>query len=377
MAIREIQAKTILRKRKKIDSWFISHYAMNLYRGCLHNCAYCDGRAERYYVEGEFGRDIVVKTNAIEILERELDPRRRRKPLKRSYMLLGGGVGDSYGPVEEKYGLTRRALELIDRFGWPVHILTKSTLVERDIDLLRRFRAHSRAMVSFSFSSMEAEICARFEPLAAPPQERLDSMARIRSQGVSVGMFLMPVIPLISDFPEMIDSAIKMGKRAGAQFVIFSPMTLKTGRQKDHFLHVLKRHFPDLLIEYEVLYPDSDWGHPSRQYSRLVFDLFHRSAAKHRIPVRIPNALFGDLLSENDRAVVILEQIDYVLKCLGRSSPYGYAANSISRLDRPLGEYESRLRTLKGVGKTTERLLREIIHSGRSGYHEKLIGVHP
>ena len=81
--IREIEAKSILRKHKKIDSWFISRYGMNLYRGCTHNCVYCDGRAEGYYVDGEFGEDVVVKTNAIEILRRELDPKRKRVPLKR------------------------------------------------------------------------------------------------------------------------------------------------------------------------------------------------------------------------------------------------------------------------------------------------------
>ena len=82
MTISEVEAKSILRKHKRIDSWFISHYGMNLYRGCLHNCAYCDGRAEKYYVEGEFGKDVVVKTNALEVLNRELDPKRKRIPLK-------------------------------------------------------------------------------------------------------------------------------------------------------------------------------------------------------------------------------------------------------------------------------------------------------
>ena len=95
MTIREINAKSILRKRKKIDSWFVSHYGMNLYRGCHHNCVYCDGRSEGYYVEGEFGRDIWVKINAIDILRKELDPRRKRTPFRRSFIMMGGGVGDS------------------------------------------------------------------------------------------------------------------------------------------------------------------------------------------------------------------------------------------------------------------------------------------
>lgn len=374
MVLREIEAKTILRKRKRIDSWFISHYGMNLYQGCLHNCAYCDGRFDGYYVQGNFGRDITVKTNAVEVLQRELDPRRRRKPLKRSYMLLGGGIGDSYGPMEKKYRLARKTLQLLERLRWPVHIITKSTLVERDLDLLLRIQDCSRALVSFSFSSMDPELCACYEPHVPSPRKRLETMARLHSQGVAVGMLLMPVIPFVSDYPEMIDRAVKMGQQAGAQFILFSPMTLKSGKQKDHFLQVLKRYHPELLIEYDVLYPDSKWGHPQKEYSRLVFELFYGSARKHRIPVRIPSALFGDMVSENDLAVVILEQIDFVLRSTGRSSPYGYAAHQIAQMSEPIGDNYDRLREIKGVGKMTERLLREIIRTGRSRYHEKLCG---
>lgn len=93
MTIREMKVKSILRKYKKTYFWFISYYGMNLYRGCTHNCIYCDGRAEGYYVDGEFGEDVTVKINAADILRRELDPKRRRKLLKRSFIMIGGGVG--------------------------------------------------------------------------------------------------------------------------------------------------------------------------------------------------------------------------------------------------------------------------------------------
>ncbi|MBU4227917.1 hypothetical protein KJ813_02845 [bacterium] len=130
MTIIEIAAKSILRKYKKIDSWFISRYGMNLYRGCIHNCIYCDGRSESYYVDGEFGEDVTVKINAIEILRRELDPKRKRAPFKRSFIMIGGGVGNSYQPIEEKYQLSRKVLELIEEYDFPIHVLTKSTLIK-------------------------------------------------------------------------------------------------------------------------------------------------------------------------------------------------------------------------------------------------------
>ncbi|MHC1604482.1 MAG: hypothetical protein ACXQTP_00720 [Candidatus Methanofastidiosia archaeon] len=115
MTIREIEAKSILRKYRKIDSWFISRYGMNLYRGCAHNCAYCDGRAEGYYVDGEFGKDVAVKVNAINILRRELNPKRKRSPFKQSFVMAGGGVGDYYSSlnflfnkIAKKYDMPKR-----------------------------------------------------------------------------------------------------------------------------------------------------------------------------------------------------------------------------------------------------------------------------
>lgn len=89
MAITEITAKTVLRKQKQVDSWFCSSYGMNLYRGCVHNCAYCDGRSEGYYAPENFGSDIEIKVNTPEILKRELDPARKRKPMRPGFIFLG------------------------------------------------------------------------------------------------------------------------------------------------------------------------------------------------------------------------------------------------------------------------------------------------
>lgn len=151
MPLIETRAKSLLRKQKKIESWFVSRYGMNLYRGCTHNCAYCDGRAEKYRVQGEYGRDVEVKVNAAQLLKKELDPSRRRIPLKKGFVFVGGGVCDTYQPAEQTCGLTRGALEILADSNFPVHILTKSTLVLRDAELIRKINTNTRAMVSFSF----------------------------------------------------------------------------------------------------------------------------------------------------------------------------------------------------------------------------------
>ena len=373
MTIKEIEAKSILRKHKKIDSWFISHYGMNLYRGCAHNCVYCDGRSEKYNVDGEFGEDVTVKVNAIELLRRELKPKRKRTPLKKSFIMIGGGVGDSYQPIEKSYQLTRKSLELMYEYNLPVHMLTKSTLIERDIDILKKINEKNRAIVSFSFSSVNDKISAIFEPGVPSPSERLKTLAFFKSEGIPCGMFLLPVIPFITDKQELMEESVRKASEVGLDFVIFGGMTLKDGRQKDYFFNVLKEHYPDLVKEYQKIYTAGKWGQASGEYYNSINLTFNRIAKKYKMPKRIPYALFKDTLSENDLVIVILEHIDYFLKLEGRRSPYGYAAYSISKLKEPLSSMKGELRKLKGIGRTTEGIILEILETGTSSYYEKLL----
>jgi len=371
--VRKIKAKSILRKYKKIDSWFVSRYGMNLYRGCIHNCVYCDGRTEKYNVLGEFGCDIDVKINAIEILNKELNPRNKRNPLRKEYIMLGGGVGDSYQPVEKEYKLTRKSLDLLYNYNFPVSILTKSTLVKRDIEIIKKINKKNRAIVSFSFSSADDKISKIFEPGVPPPSKRLEVMRLFKTNNIATGMFLMPVIPFITDKPDIIKDTIEKAKDVGVDFIIFSGMTLKEGRQKKYFLDVLKKVYPDLITEYHHIYKDNKWGNTITSYYESIHRTFSVISKKYKIPIRIPPYLFNDLLTENDLVKVILEQLDYILKIYNRKSPYRYAAYSISKIQKPLSEMKNNLRSIKGVGPTTERIILEILKTGSSSHYEKLL----
>ena len=373
MNVRKIKAKSILRKYKKIDSWFVSRYGMNLYRGCIHNCVYCDGRTEKYNVLGEFGCDIDVKINAIEILNKELNPRNKRNPLRKEYIMLGGGVGDSYQPVEKEYKLTRKSLDLLYNYNFPVSILTKSTLVKRDIEIIKKINKKNRAIVSFSFSSADDKISKIFEPGVPPPSKRLEVMRLFKTNNIATGMFLMPVIPFITDKPDIIKDTIEKAKDVGVDFIIFSGMTLKEGRQNKYFLDVLKKVYPDLITEYHHIYKDNKWGNTITSYYESIHRTFSVISKKYKIPIRIPPYLFNDLLTENDLVKVILEQLDYILKIYNRKSPYRYAAYSISKIQKPLSEMKNNLRSIKGVGPTTERIILEILKTGSSSHYEKLL----
>jgi len=373
MNVNEIQAKSILRVQNKIESWFLSYYGMNLYRGCAHNCVYCDGRSEKYRVDGEFGEDVVVKINAVDVLRRELNAKRKHRSLKKGYMLLGGGVGDSYQPVEEKYKLARKTLELLVGYDYPVHILTKSTLVKRDFDLLRKINEKNRVVVSFSFSSADDKISKVFEPGVPPPSERLETMRFFKENGIAVGMFLLPVIPFITDKPDVIHETIKRADDVGVDFIIFGGMTLKDGKQKDYFFKTLQNNYPELVVDYHNIYKGDKWGNAVGEYYESINQTFYAITKEYGIPRRIPPTLYQDVLSENDKVVVMLEHLDYLLKLQGKRSSYGYAAYSISKIKQPLPSIKNDLQSIKGVGKVTESIILEILNTGRSLYYEKLL----
>jgi DNA repair photolyase len=373
--IKEVKAKSILRRHKKIDSWFLSHYGINLYRGCTHDCVYCDGRNEKYQVGGEYGKEVSVKVNAIELLDRELDPSRKRKPMPRGFIIICGGVSDAYQPVEAKYKLARKTLELIYRHNYPVHILTKSTLVERDLDLLKKINRQAKSLVCFSFSSVNDEISKIFEPSVPSPSKRLKTIKRLKQAGIACGMYLLPVIPFITDTPKMMEHTLKKSQDAGIDFIIFGTMTLKEGVQKQYFMKMLKKHFPKLVTQYETTYSQSSqWGEASFNYNTSVHKLFNQLATDYHIPKRIPPSIYKYWINKQDLILVILEHLDYLLKLNNRKSPYGYAAYSLSKLKAPIENLCTKeLLKIRGVGPATVKIIKEIIQTGTCSLYEGLL----
>jgi len=371
MVLKEVEAKSILRKHKKIDSWFISRYGMNLYRGCQHACAYCDGQAESYYVESDFSNEVEVKVNAPRLLRRELDPSRKRKPFKKGFVMLGGGVSDSYQPVEKKYRITREALNIIKEFNFPVHVLTKSTAAAEDLAVIKAINKQSRAVFSMSFSSVDERLSSIFEPGVPPPEKRLQTLRRFKDEGIAAGMFLMPVIPFVTDTAELMEEALQKASEYGLDYVVFGGMTLKDGRQKNSFFNTLEGFMPELISEYDEIYTDSKWGNASSAYYKKLHKTFYSAAKKYKIPLRIPAKIFEDILDTQDLAVVILEQLDYLLKLKGSPSSFSHAAYTLSKINLPLSSVQDELRSYRGIGPKTMSLLKQIFASGRCQWYEK------
>ncbi len=373
MTVREVRAKSLLRKASRIDSWFLSSCGLNLYRGCAHNCAYCDGRAEKYAVAGEFGSEVAVKVNAVDLLRRELAPPRRSsaRPSPGGYVLLGGGVGDSYQPAEERYRLARAALEVLLELGKPVHVLTKSTLVARDLDLLLSIHARSGAILSVSFSCADDGLAARFEPGVPPATDRLRLLERGKGAGLPTGMFLMPALPFLTDTEEVLGQTLKRAAEVGVDFVVFGGLTLKPGRQKEHYLATLAAFRPELAERTRRLYPEGE--QEPKRHAGQVRTRFAVLAAAHRLPVRIPPALYAGLLSPAQRAVVTLEHLDYLLGLSGRPSPYRSAARQLAENPELAEAGQLELFPATGWGKQAAQVLEGLRRTGRCQLLERLL----
>ncbi len=299
----ETDAKTLLRRSAGTDPWFLGKFGMNLYRGCEHGCAYCDGRAERYYVTGVFERDIQVKRNALELLQRELG--RRREP---GFVFVGGGVSDAYQPAERSYELARGALLLCRDHQVPVHLLTKSALVERDLDLLAEINQATRAVLSFSIASTNERHREVFEPRAAPFAERWRLLARAKELGLGTGVMATPILPGLSDQPESLSGLVRTARDSGVDFVCFGGLTLRPGIQKQSYLEVLGAAYPNLRDGYERLYAaERPSGMPLGRSLERLEERGRGALADCGMPGRMPWRLFHGLLPTYAEVGVLLE----------------------------------------------------------------------
>ncbi len=388
--VKQIQAKSILRRHGGVDAWFLGGCGMNLYRGCAHDCAYCDGRAEKYRVEGRFAEEVCVKSNALEILKKELPPaadrdgysaglfpdcpapRGRRSKGVSGFIILGGGVGDSYQPAEADCRLSRGVLELLEERGLSVHVLTKSSLVLRDADILSRINEKTRAVVSFSISTVNDGLAAVFEPGASPPSERLAALARLKSLGIGCGVFLLPVIPFVSDSGDAIEEAVRAARGAGADFIAFGGMTLKEGRQKEHFFAVLERIRPDLVEPCRELYANSArYGEPAGGYFKEIGGRFAAASSRHGMPPRMPRPMFEGRIAGIELAMILMEHADAMLALEGKSSSYRRVAACVARFGKPVTP--DNVSEIRGIGAAAAAMIREILETGTSRLYEDLL----
>lgn len=248
---------------------------MNLYRGCSHGCIYCDSRSKCYQMNHDF-EDIEVKENALELLEAAL--RRKRKRC----MIGTGAMTDPYLPLEKNLGYTRKALLLIEKYGFGVALQTKSNLVLRDLDILRQINEKTKAVVQMTLTTADEKLCRIIEPNVSTTNERFEALKALRDAGIPTVVWLCPVLPFINDTEENIRTILGMCVEAGVRGVLCFGMglTLREGN-REYFYRQLDIHFPRLKERYIREYGNNYMVDSPR--STELMRLFHRICEENGI----------------------------------------------------------------------------------------------
>jgi DNA repair photolyase len=293
--VTEVEVKTILNRKKIRDTWFLDDYTINPYLACSFNCLFCYIRGSKYGTHME--KKLQVKKNALALLAKQL--RARAKKNQQGIIVLSSAT-EPYLQAEEKLELTRQMLELIYHYRFAVHVLTRSSLVTRDLDLLRKINEAAilprdlqkkglpGAFVTFSFSTDDDAIAKIFEPGATPPSERLKTMQAVHHAGFLTGVSLMPLLPHISDSFEQLNAMLPRLKAHGARYIMPAGLTLFGEGPADSKTLVFKaidQHFPRLAAKYRELFMENQpASHPYYvQMQRTVSALLKKHGIRDRI----------------------------------------------------------------------------------------------
>ena len=229
-------------------------WTINPYRGCEFACKYCYARYTHEFMEMRDGVDfeqkIYAKQHAAELLRHEL------RKVKRGEDIAIGTATDPYQPIEKKLEITRAILhEFARHSGLELGIVTKSAMVARDIDLLKEIGQNNRISVSFTVTTVDADLARMIEPRAPRPDLRLEALKNLRDAGIRAGVICAPVLPGITDSPRQLEAVVKAAVDAGAAHIYANPLFLKPCSAAV-FLPFLKEHFPKLVREYETRFKE-------------------------------------------------------------------------------------------------------------------------
>ncbi|MBR3840126.1 MAG: radical SAM protein [Erysipelotrichales bacterium] len=225
-----------------------SSNGMNVYRGCSHGCIYCDSRSTCYQMNHLF-EDIEVKVNATTLLESKL--RSKRKPC----MIGTGSMCDPYLPLEKNLSITRKCLELIYQYGYGATVHTKSTLILRDIELLKKINEKTKCVVQMTLTTYDEKLCRIIEPNVASTKERLEVLMKCKEYNIPTVVWLSPILPYINDTLDNLKGILNYCKEANVYGIIYfgAGLTLREGN-REYFYQKLDEHFPGLKEIYQKRY---------------------------------------------------------------------------------------------------------------------------
>ena len=281
-----IDAKTIISQYIENNQWFGINYNMNIYKGCCHGCIYCDSRSSCYGIE-DFDR-VRAKDNAVEIIRKELRGKRKKG------VVGTGAMSDPYNPFEKKERLTRGALKQINNFNFGVAIATKSSLITRDIDILKKIKEHSPVLIKMTITTLDDELCSKIEPNVSLSSERFNAIKKLSDNGIYTGVLLMPILPFINDDEENIIGIVKKAHECGAKFIFAYGMgvTLREN-QRQHYYEKLIELFPEekLAKKYIEIY-ENRYEYQSIN-SKTLWQCFKRECEKYNMLYKMEDIILS------------------------------------------------------------------------------------
>jgi DNA repair photolyase len=318
----------LLKPADILDNFTRSLYKIAPYRGCAHACRYCDGRAERYYVEGDFERDVEVRRDIPERLGRELPSLRER-----GMIAFGSGVTDPYQPLESKEMITGACARLLagSPLAVPALVMTKSSLVSRDLQYWSSVNGRAGFVLLVSLTSLDESLREVIEPGASSFAARLDTIRSFKAAGCAVGILAMPFLPGLSDSQDSIRSLYAACTEAKVDFIMPGGLTLRPGRQKDFYMHALAEYRPDLLDSIRDLYrEDRVSGAPLAAASRTLYAKIAPIQREFSMPPLLPHEIFARFLPPHDALGILFRDMTELYAARGidtsslKTSAYAY-----------------------------------------------------
>lgn len=288
-----VQSKSILSAKN----------GMNLYRGCTHGCIYCDSRSDCYQMNHIF-EDIEVKGNAIELLEKALNSKRKK------CMIGTGSMTDPYIPLEAKLGNVRKALEVIDKYGFGFTVITKSDLILRDLDLLKKINEKTKCVVQMTLTTFDENLCSKIEPNVCTTKRRVEVLNILRDNGIPTVVWLTPILPFINDTKDNLDGILNYCIEAKVYGIICFGMglTLRNGN-REYFYSQLNKIFPGLSDNYKRIYGNNYIVNSPK--NNELMNYFYNVCNKHNIVCDI-DKIFEYCSTFNEKP--ICEQLRFFLK---------------------------------------------------------------
>ncbi|GAA0237495.1 SPL family radical SAM protein [Metaclostridioides mangenotii] len=267
-----IPAKTIVNKTKT-SCWFGINYIMNIYKGCCHGCIYCDSRSRCYQIDNF--DTVRAKLDSTDMIDREL-----KSKIKKG-VIGTGAMSDPYNPFEKKYKLTREALKLIDKYRFGVAIDTKSSLITRDIDILKDIKDHSPTIAKITITTWDDKISKIVEPYVSSSSERFESIRKLSEAGIYTGILMGPMLPFIEDTKDNVMGIVNLAYENGANFISTHPGLTLRDNQREWYYNKLDETFPNLKHKYIKTYEDR-YDCLSPKYKELMY-IFKEECAKKNI----------------------------------------------------------------------------------------------